>query len=907
MKPKQTGQRGVALILTLGVLAILLAIGMAFIANVIIYRNTAAANTGRSISRTIAKSGMSRLLTNIMLYQLAYPAESDLTVANSKNYPTAGDTDGIEVDENYTLLDIVINNVRYTPTTSRQPEWIYVYDDDPAATIRPIIGRYAFMILPLPGQISFSEALRGHSSRQGKWAERLGVDMKELNIGARTGTGFAGHLTTLASGWGGANDFSDYESILSAFSPTFDVADQTWIRNHFAPGGLSEAENWAYDPAADIAAGTFSDDAKYYHRFNLARDDWDTLASNNGVEILLGEGGQIEEFKVDATETPKSSGIQFLRMIGSDAGAYPSLELRRRQIAANLINYCAGTATVPVSDSADWWTNPPNYTGNAKTLYLNEVSFGLSVVVERQDTPASPPDVLQPFADLEITVNLDRVYAELINMYTDPGTTLPGHQVKMLAKMDVEVLLGGSSLGTFSYPSTELTIDAGSVDRGYGVFSRSGNAGSPLFLFGTFFKRVDDPTEEKCKVEAKVVSLTVEKIYLSRSANEPADFTSSLVSTGGKSVVSVTPPADSIEEGYGLVGFSVDDPRENLYQGSDAGGHDYKNWEIYALDLGSNDPNSSDFSANPTVGDVTLGARNRNCNPAGAGDAESGATEPWDVSTAFIANRPMKSPLELGAIHRGAKWETINLKKATDTFSHVTKYNPSAGLNTAGTEYADGDGGILDQIKMTDRLFDSAKVNLNDRLAAADTDSTDMVDIFKALIHHVKVEDVALSDAMNDSGTELDAAASSIPGRLLRKSGSTTRVLSRSELLYEDAADVAGFYSDGFGELASLSSDAEKEALVGKTICLLTAKTPPPSYMQAVIIAQAIKDVGGVTINKYDSSNALQSRATTIGTFDYEYGLYFDEIIGEMKLLVVIDNGGVTPNTLRVIRQEFLD
>ena len=56
-------------------------------------------------------------------------------------------------------------------------------------------------------------------------------------------------------------------------------------------------------------------------------------------------------------------------------------------------------------------------------------------------------------------------------------------------------------------------------------------------------------------------------------------------------------------------------------------------------------------------------ARNLICKPYEGDDNEVSATEPWEVSTAFIRNDTIKSPWELGAIHRGKKWQDNQSEK----------------------------------------------------------------------------------------------------------------------------------------------------------------------------------------------------------------------------------------------------
>lgn len=921
MKRKNSHQRGVALLLTLGVLSVLLALAMAFITNTIIARKTAAANSSRSQARFFAKSAVARAMANIMTIQIADPAETDFAKAYSQSSP-AGPTDGlvstvVAGTQERTLLDVVINNVRYSPSSAKQPQWMMVQD---SAAPHEIIGRYAFMILPPPGQINFSEVLRGDPGRSTplavNWYNRRGVDMKEFNLRDRTSAdaGYDANLTSAANALpdGGAGDYVEFDDI---FTPIpFAAADETWIRNNFAPSGYSEAEAFTFDTSPNTATGSFSDTAKHFHRFNLARTDWDTgftLGANStaAVDMLLGAGSyEIQEFKSDAEVTPADSGIQFLRMIGADAGAYPSLEARRRQIAANLLDY-ADADSIPSSDSTDWWNSLPTYTGNEKTPYLNELGVGISLAAEREIVPADPgPPPVPSKAKISGTVEVNRVFLELVNIYQD---ALFADAIRVSGSIEFDMCIGDPKTVFQSY-----TVPfEGTQTLGENVNANSYKTWN--FALATsslsFYHEVNgSPGFSAHDLDLSVVvnKITFDKIYLTGAGGQRADLVRDLTSTSvsPNSMTLVMLPGPSSQDSNLVVACSVDDPRENLFQGSAAG----TNWEIY-----SGEVDTSDYPNNVTNqgGNLSFGSRNTNCLPNSAGDAEPDG-EPWTVSTAYIRNGTLLSPLELGAIPRGAKWETINLKNATSAFSRVTKYDPAFSLNDAGTPYADGDGGILDQIKMTAKTFDSAKLNLNDRTAAF---STDIRDLYTALFARIGITTPKLSASVPAGMTITDSEAETIAGKAHIKPGGLGYLFSRAEALYDNFVSPTEKFENlfGFDGTAPASRrDMHKESLIAKTVCLLTTKAPPPSFIQVVVVAQSVKDVGGgITMSKYKpDGSATVSKNVATGTFDIDDAgtpdprddVYFDEITGEVKMLVTIERDGATKK-MRIVRMEFLD
>lgn len=71
-----------------------------------------------------------------------------------------------------------------------------------------------------------------------------------------------------------------------------------------------------------------------------------------------------------------------------------------------------------------------------------------------------------------------------------------------------------------------------------------------------------------------------------------------------------------------------------------------------------------------------------------------------------LVEHPMESLWELGAIHRGSKWQTLNISKSPE-------YYTAEGFIKQGADaYNDGDGPILDQVKMTNDCISYGKVNL---------------------------------------------------------------------------------------------------------------------------------------------------------------------------------------------------
>ncbi len=892
-------EKGVALLLALGVMSLLLAMALAFVTNAVIARSSAANNSARSQARYFGKTATNQLLVDFMRTQKENPTLTDFSSLVSKG---SGKTDALE--GNSSLLTVTIGSDQYTPASNKQPEWVYLYErintgtGEPESSTTPIIGRYAYMVLPKPGVISFSEALRGKPTLgyPTSWENRPGVDMKEFDLSKVIVSNDA-FLESAAAQFNDPRedhtsspqvlneDYSDYDAFFGKFSVP--EATQNLIRTYFSMGGRTEAESYPHDPQCGDNAEEISDSATYYHRFNLARKDWDsglstTANSEDAVNRLLGLANEnAPVFKTDDSVTPTGMRLQFLRMIGDDKGAYASLEDRRRQIAANLIDY-SDSDNIPTSDvePTSWQTTMtyPTYTGNERTPYLNEVAVQVAATAARTDFEKSVEGVPQTFANIDGTVSVESIAAEIFDIYENiPAGT---YSVTLSGSFDVNVSVGGTSAVSAQTVSIDnVTISIGNITNryGYGVNNSSGVSTVPFQV-----SDIENPENTaNVTVKVSVQNFKINKMVLTQDGAN-VDFTRDLTVPSGteQEIMNQVIAKDETKVSSAAWGFSVDDPRENLYQGEG----DYENWKYCTTSAFVGTPPQPEGYG----GDTTFGNQNVNCLPANAGDKEGGAPE--TLSTAYIRNAPMTSPLELGAIHRGAKWETINLKAADAKFSRPDKYNPEVEIDATGSSYDEGDAGILDQIKMTSATYDAAKVNLNNRV-----NTPEGKNIFYALTSNVATIGTTAADPLAGTKSTTDAFASAIVAL-----PTTTFIPNRAGILREIT------YSD-----TGATTDMGKEALLAKTACLMTTKSPPSEDIRVILVAQAVTDIGGVKVSKImEGKTTPSTKDTILGTLDYdeENGklVYFDDIRGEVKMLLTVKRDPVTLQ-LKVTQMEFVD
>jgi hypothetical protein len=319
------------------------------------------------------------------------------------------------------------------------------------------------------------------------------------------------------------------------------------------------------------------------------------------------------------------------------------------------------------------------------------------------------------------------------------------------------------------------------------------------------------------------------------------------------------------------------------------------------------------------------------------------------ISTAVIRNAPMMSPWEIGFIHRGAAWQTINLKSAKYVNFDQHESADSWNENKDGSPYADGDGAILQQIKMTDRIRSYGKINVN-RLRKNAAGFTDYEAGNKAIIQAL-FAGLQYGEKPADfiNNTTRDATTGKFPdvtGSPAEISMAGANDIVTTFLAGSGRKEVSGrhkfidYATSGLNLACAFSStiqstqktDAAKEELIGKTINLLSADSLSPTVVKILVVAQSIRDVEGTQVRnagdpsaKYDLSGVAGDTASAsidsdqiavkeckLGRFDMtahktDYGknIYFDEITGEVRLFVELhhdtDTGKITVKNIRYL------
>ena len=466
--------------------------------------------------------------------------------------------------------------------------------------------------------------------------------------------------------------------------------------------------------------------------------------------------------------------------------------------------------------------------------------------------------------------------------------------------------------------------------------------------FGVDFVRWDDPADGLPETDAALT--------LFSNANVPGKGTSGNDWIAGSSLASVP-------TGYRyfyLGGMEAKDPRQNLNANNKSDSNE-TDWSLFSniklVDFDNAKPSKvmsiempapSDMSADQKVKErLGAGLRNTDANPnskdAAGGtafdsryDAELATDPAWrgsaddeHLSTAFIRNAPMESLWELGAIHRGSAWQTLNLtsaKKPGSTTESVgaEDMRQSMGWADSGTSYEGGDGGILEQVKMSDDAYCMGKVDVNMLCESTSVNpeySSWDDDVGKAIFYNLKLGHTFqnyLDKSLPDTGLTVisdDSASKAVP---YLKQSADRPFENRAQFLDWTDGVSGGKFANGYGVVIESATyenwpDAKREELVGKTINLLKADVSPSTAIQMVVVAQTVRDLMGPVV-RFDYEGKSKTRNNCeYGVFDVEEDsavsdddpdrkfVYYDDITGEVKAIVDLYRNPITQQI--IIRQ----
>ena len=945
-------EKGIALVFTLVMLSLLMILAMSFALDSM-FSQKAAYNSASSSSSGFMGQAQ---LNQVLLLMKAGEANFDGGRLYSHDYNDVVTTDmlvaRLPVVDVLESTDGVLDPDDDPSTDDPKVNWSYIRSG-PNAT-DPIIGRTAFVVIP-DDNIPLDSMLDSSYDESVPGEKRIGKKVSEINVWDAIPAVFTKHGATDTAkiiyelNWtikGGqyTGSWSSFEQLFTALddklSFNLEDEDKTEFKDKLSLTVLKDKEAFWVDLDADNKV----DSDEMFKRFDLTRTDWNTADNAADLafikdKLLLTQSdpddappigdptaatptGIIATWKDDTVNPPC---LPWLACFGyeSDAkvsasgdanyselrGTFPSVYARRRQIAANLKDYCDddGGMSRPTSDvdPAKWKNGTadglPTFTGNEKTPYINKVGVSVTAVAKQEVTTAPKYNL---WADIDIVP-----YVELVYMYGQSFS----EELKVRIEMDVKLTATADGTDvTIPTRNITLTIDVGSGTWTSGYSNWAGS--SDIITAATFStdKTEVDAVDQIMTVKVKEINVKCVTLYQDKTGEEYGydyvkglDFSTMTEVLNGKGGTSKTLWS----------GWAVHDPRQNLNGttipvGGSAADAD---WKILTPQI-TGDPSTvfsiycsfpPTYEGKPNAQNSTYGGGDNTESPNDAGVPDKEKSEdPADsnISTARIRNAPMESPWELGFIHRGAKWETINLKAYDkDKTFQVTNVSPDKYILGGGT-YAKGDANILDQVKMTPESQGIQKICID----------TQNEDVLKALFYRIKYK------CGVDSAVSVNSMASGSPGGYLSTGTDIPAIISGLKTYYADSTNPTERMtrSSAVNKLllsttstpaisSSDITDAIQEELIGKVINLVKIGGKFSGDFTIIVLSQTIKDIGVsspdvISVTKTSADGlATQPVSCQLGRFDvvgptgsttldadWKKNVYGDEITGEQKIIV---------------------
>lgn len=734
--------------------------------------------------------------------------------------------------------------------------WVYVdTDGGNGGSGNPLIGRYAFLIINESAKIN--PIMFKDSDRYGKTVAELSAQTYADSSDSARQQDAINYL----------RDPSSYSTV------------GTWLGMDHLVGTIVNSTtagqspgDWDRERCNEIYTKMGADsyatreryflDGKWRHRFNLARTDWDSLSPSD----LVSEPSQY----YDKDSAADGGGLGWLnKWTESETNEYSATN-RALQIAANLIDYCDAN-NVPTTDGQITGTTPNHVVSNVPTYIgldsgapkITEVALRFDLDVTKTSSGMPPSYVYDYNVDaypgvelwywnndggsqdveayIEFTVECQGLYPTLSNAQSNSGA-IAGTSVTSSAKREIFELNSNSTLNSSiaTYGGALLSIGAMLNDL---TKANVASWASPYMSGGSSSLGIlDNYTEANMAVRIKISGV---KAYLVGPNNKLYDYCE----------LSNTTYYLCPQEGSpAYLDFQVKDPRHNRF--------------------------ASLWTASTSSGDITLcpnSKLNNSVQPSsGSYDSYDFANGHFDssdldsfggISSRYIRNAPMKSPWELGAIHRAGTWQTLNLKNYTDS--------------QPGT-YAEGDAGILNQIKMNSKPYNQ-KININ----------TDDEALLGALLSGIDVpsdggEKLYAGDVVGGNALTKAAIASRVTG-ILAGNGVTAQEPLRDRAMIALSAfsdTVARLQADydqaGSGVGHYTGSEMQRECVIGKIANLLKATghtdqennedmVDAPQYFTVIVIAQSLRDKSGRIVVDINKDGKISTVDETSGAFPYDY------------------------------------
>lgn len=951
--PTSRRQKGIALLFTLSILSVALVTVLIFSSNAITTQKVASTFTDNAAARILADGVVDRALAALMNSEkfnfvcshynnfTNYLGSNSSTSGrgSSSNGTYKGTSDYLWHLEKKDLFTFNRGPLRYDSKyydvdDFRCPSWEYVlYKDNDGKN--KIFGRYAYVAISRTDRLNANALGNLHDGESDadddSFARRLGrwtcepqfilkktVDKSLWDESTRVNPKKIRDAFKHSGGDGRDDGWTELEwffNDVTGHASSGSKADQNlklMLEQYFDLETVGDYNKFSVGGNVLDLSRVPSGDQRF--RFPMIRTDWDSI----NVDDLLGSD-------------PERS-IPWFGAGTLDIGL-------RRQTAANLINYCASAARPAVTDQ-DWVSGEPTYTGNKRTPYINEVAgqvqcsawLGNKVVVERlisSDPVEYRYDVHYENCSYEMMVTF---HVELVNMFPSSGdyAALSVNPPTLYGTLSFELYDGANQ--TWNRKEVALSEDL-NFDS-----SEASSGGYSSYTFNVVVNDMvststlpDQPTPNpddgffEAELKVRNASLNLNRIILHTTDDQNADLAlmpADLINGDGYVMISGEKQA-APDNVYGFVDVQTNDPRCNLGRNM---------WAINTVSESNWDNNIGKMNDKVNSG--------VNTDPEYTEDPGY-VSESKHISTAFIRHGNMQSLWELGAIHRGEPWRTINLKCA----------KPDA---TGMGVYTDGDGHMLDHVTLQDvALFkqpDPGYINLN---TSADFEGEAAPFVFKALFNNfpqtTNGDYAALDKYTGTSASNINLIeAGSIDSTTYAADKCAQQLVEAvSRVLKEYEGPIRrtsvmpgpnGKNADAFNLIIpTTGSDAQREEIFPRIVNLLKWTRQKTTEATILAIAQTIQDVGGGVSLTFEYPPELTSTAswslhygnsnfdgdtliTPItnaipknGTSTVEFGKYdlgFDHILGESKLLVRLKWDNKANNNLgawKIVEKEYVN
>ena len=933
-------ERGVALIFTLAMLGLLMMLLLAFVGSMSVKKTVSSNAANKRQLDLLVNSAVSRLRLHLEASEKA-GKNLDETVSSTDDSDTLSDgsspgTAASSAKSSFSKIEFECpegNETLYdTNLVSGQEdeiEWIYV--KDPVSD--SYFGRVAYAVIPNVHPILDLKSLGTEI--------RVGDQYNELNL-SDFSNGFksAGTVSVDKSNILNRDAYAVFYK-----DNSFDVEHSNFLNIFTTANGLNSEDTYLYrNPKT--AGGQYRDSV--WRRFDLGNDvlvDYNgnafkDMSSEDRVEALLGSSGttisvdsnQMRYFdsndKINNPDYRNAYVLPFFKKfdnsttdeVGSSEykGTFESADQLRNQVAANLIDYILdedqtvtsdvtpesenitenGIIGTPPAEQGSWRldisdTTPstnkkwPEYTGNKRTLYLNEAGFAAWIELDPRTDSLSCKVYTMPMVELIDIYGLGSKSGNNITEIADDyWMGVAGN-----FSFDITVQVGNNSYTRTiditlpnKYVKPSEYIESSGLEGMYFIprWSTSELTGSDFVHTENINYVSGDAQYAYIDLDNVKVDITAAKL-LKNTAGDfvPVDFAKIEKNIN----TDVDPYSITLSLGGGVHDVTLyasaytNDPRQNLnnedwdndapafIEGTPVPTSGYT--DINSFKSSSNDATSFGKVNPHDYDDVMDEKKDREDNIREAVGDKTGAWEiaasfesqPEDrpISTAYIREAPIRSLWELGFISRGIKWQTINLKTVqADSESDVTSFDPS---------YEKGDAEILDMVCLNYK--NSPKFDINAK-STSEAVSANVKKIWKGLLaptssnQTLKIgnpggdtsADEDNKDVLNYGDNEFTLAADYNAEDVFKLIPNDADVeVNDSDYYFFDtdrksflrrSAMAPALYKLAMDEDSDIDTDAKQEALIGKVIGLTDAYIYPPE-VRVIVVAELLSQQNATT------------------------------------------------------------